>query len=495
MLQPDSYDIVPFERQRVVHLTAEYWPFARTGGLAEAVRGLAEYQVRVGQDVAIVMPLYRSVREHTDRLSPVTERFTVPIGDHVENARVYRYTGTDSGVRVFFVENDVHFNREGLYGTEYGDYPDNLRRCAFLCRAALQVLPTLVPNAAILHAHDWHTALSMPYLRYSFAGQPFYDRLGAVLSVHNAAYQGHFPDVALSAVGLPPSMYDWRIMEWYGRMNVLKGGLSFTDLATTVSPTHAAELRTPGGGFGLHDHFIGLGDRFVGVLNGIDYVIWDPGEDREITAQYTVDHLAPKRGCKTALQRAYGLPRRARTPVFVMSARLVEQKGFDLVLEPGLLAQFDAQFIFLGRGDLRYERLLSELASTLPDRVKVPLTFTERLEHRLLAGADLLLMPSQFEPCGLTQMRAQRYGVLPLARRVGGLSDTIADGETGFLFDEYRPTGLARALRRAIVQYQDREAWTALMTKAMRQDFSWGPSASRYQELYHRASARARRQR
>ncbi len=493
MIRANSYGIVPFRDRTVVHLTAEYWPFARTGGLAEAVRGLAEYQIRVGQDAAIIMPLYRSVRDFTDQVTPTMEPFAVPVGDHVEEARLYRYTGTDTQVRVFFVEHDGHFDRDGLYGTEHGDYPDNLRRCAFLCRAALHALPTLVPNCAILHAHDWHTALVMPYLRYTFAGQPSYDRLGAVLSVHNAAYQGHFPEHAVQSIGLPPSMYDWRIMEWYGRMNVLKGGLSYTDLATTVSPTHAAELRTPDGGFGLHDHFIGLGDRFVGILNGIDYAIWDPGTDRDITAQYRIDHLAPKRGCKTALQRVYGLPRRSRTPVFVMSARLVEQKGFDLILEPGLLAQFDAQFIFLGRGDVHYERLLQELASALPDKVAVPLDFTERLEHRLLAGADALLMPSQFEPCGLTQMRAQRYGVLPVARRVGGLSDTIVDGETGFLFDEYRPTGLARALRRAIAQYHDREAWTAMMTKAMRQDFSWGPSAARYQEVYHRASARARR--
>ncbi len=493
MHRANSYGIVPFRGRTVVHLTAEYWPFARTGGLAEAVRGLAEYQVRVGQDVAIVMPLYRSVRAFTDHMTPVVEAFPVSVGDHVEEARLFRYAGTDTGVRVFFVEHDGHFDRDGLYGSEHGDYPDNLRRCAFLCRATLQALPSLVPNAAILHAHDWHTALAMPYLRYTFAGQPYHDRLGAVLSVHNAAYQGHFPEPAVQSAGLPPSMYDWRVMEWYGRMNVLKGGLSYADLATTVSPTHAAELRTPDGGFGLHDHFIGLGDRLVGILNGIDYAIWDPGKDRGVTAQYTVDHLAPKRGCKAALQRAYGLPRRSRTPLFVMSARLVEQKGFDLILEPGLLAQFDAQFIFLGRGDAHYERMLQDLAGSLPDKVVVPLEFTERLEHRLLAGADALLMPSQFEPCGLTQMRAQRYGVLPVARRVGGLGDTIIDGETGFLFDEYRPSGLARALRRAIALYHDRESWTAMMMKAMRQDFSWGPSAARYQEVYHRASARARR--
>ena len=482
------YDFTPVDGS-VVHLTAEYWPFARTGGLAEAARGLAEYQQRLGQPAFVVMPLYRAVRDVTDALLPVTGEFTVTVGDRDETAAVYRYSGGGGGPAVFFVDHPEYFGREGLYGELGTDYPDNPRRFAFFCRAAMDALPRLAPDARVVHAHDWHTALSLCYLRYFHAGDPFYDALGTVLSVHNAAYQGYFAADTMREIGMPWSLFDWRYFEWYGQVNVLKGGLSFADLAITVSPTHAIELRTPDGGFGLHDHFIALSDRFLGILNGIDYTLWDSTVDPYITAHYSVADLVPKRRNKTALQRTYGLPRRSRTPLFVMSARLVEQKGLDLILEPGLLLQFDAQYIFLGRGEPRYEAALTELARLAPDRVAVPLDFNERLEHRLLAGADALLMPSQFEPCGLTQMRAQRYGVVPVARRVGGLSDTVDDGVTGFLFDEYRPAGLGRALRRTIEAYHRPSYWSSLQMRGMQQDFSWASSAARYQEVYHRATA------
>lgn len=475
-----------------MHLTAEYWPFARTGGLAEAVRGIAEHQTRSGQAATVFMPLYNTVREHTDLLRPATPPFVVEIADRQERGRVYSYAGDDVGPRVLFIEHSEYFDRPGIYNEKGTDYPDNPRRFAFFCRAALQVLPQIVPNASVVHAHDWHTALANPYLRHTHAGDPFYDRLATVLSAHNAAYQGYFDPSIIPDVGLPWSMYDWRLMEWYGHANVLKVGLAFADMATTVSPTHAAELRTPGGGFGLHDHLIAMGDRFVGIINGIDYQIWDPCSDPHITATYCVNDLTPKKRCKTALQRAYGFPRRLRTPVIAMSARLVEQKGFDLILAPGLLERLGAQFVFIGRGSPRYETALSEVARRAPDRIAVPLTFTEHLEHRLLAGADMLLMPSQFEPCGLTQMRAQRYGTLPIARGVGGLRDTIEDGLTGFLFDEYRPEALGVALRRALKEYWERNTWLALANCAMQLDHSWGPSAARYQELYHRAVARRR---
>ena len=483
-----SYELRPVDGS-VVHLTAEYWPFARTGGLAEAVRGLAEHQTRFGQSTAVIMPLYAAVRDVTDAMVPATEEFTVAVGSQVETARVWQYMASGAGPAVFFVEHEGYFGRGGLYGELGADYPDNPRRFAFFCRAAIQALPRLLPNARIVHAHDWHTALSLPYLRHFHDGEAYYDALGTVLSVHNAAYQGYFPADTMLAVGLPRSLYDWRYFEWYGQTNILKGGLAFADVAITVSPTHAAELRTPDGGFGLHDHFIAMGDRFLGILNGIDYTLWNPASDPYLTAMFSTPDLSPKRRNKTSLQRTHGLPRRSRTPLFVMSARMVEQKGFDLILEPGLLTQFDAQFIFLGRGEPRYESALTELARMAPERVAVPLDFNERLEHRLLAGADALLMPSQFEPCGLTQMRSQRYGAVPVVRRVGGLTDTVVDGITGFVFDEYRPAGLERALRRAIQAYHRRSPWSSLGTEGMRQDFSWGPSAARYQASYHRAAA------
>jgi starch synthase len=483
----------------VVHLTAEYWPFARTGGLGEAVSGLATFQAIAGMPTTVLLPLYRQVRATTPSLERAGPPFTVTIGGQTETAWLYRVEevagggarepGGRGGPEVFFVEHPDFFDRAGIYGDDTGDYPDNARRFAFFCLAALTVLPLVAPEAQVVHAHDWHTALAPVYLRTMFAGDPFYDRLATVLSVHNAGFQGHFPRETLEPLGLSLEFYDSHHFEWYGRMNALKGGLSFSDMAVTVSPTHAQELRTPEGGFGLHDTFTELGDRLVGILNGIDADAWNPETDPHLVANYTADDLAGKGRCKAALQRAYGLAQVAQTPLFGMSARLVSQKGLDLVLGADLLGMSDAQFIFLGSGEHRYHAALTELAAANPERVAVEFAFTDHLEHRLLAGADLLLMPSLYEPCGLTQMRAQRYGAIPVARRVGGLQDSIVDGETGVLFTEYSPAALEQAVGRILESYRDRAVWRTMMQRAMAQSFGWDGSAARYLDVYRRALA------
>jgi starch synthase len=473
---------------RIVHVAAEYWPFARTGGLAEAVRGLAEYQVAAGLPVTVIIPLHRSVREHGTALEPVGRSFGFAIGGRWEEARLYRATGGEATPDIWFIEHQGYFDRPEIYG-EGSDYPDNPRRFAFFSRAVLEALPRIAPDAGILHAHDWHTTFSVIYLRQTYAGKQAYDRIGTVVSVHNAGFQGHFSFATLAEVGLPASLYDWRLMEWYGHVNVLKGGLALCDMAMTVSPTHAAELRTPEGGFGLQEHFTALGDRFVGILNGIDDVFWNPASDPYITPHFGPDDRSPKARCKASAQRSYKLPQRKRVPLVAMTARLVEQKGLDLILADDLLLDMDAQYVFLGRGEPRYELALADLAARAPDQVAVPLLFTERAEHRLLAGADILLMPSQYEPCGLTQMRAQRYGALPVVRRVGGLKDTVTDGVSGFLFDGYRPEAFDAALRRAIACYHQPADWNRMLDVAMRLDHSWGPSAERYQAAYARAYA------
>jgi starch synthase len=285
-------------------------------------------------------------------------------------------------------------------------------------------------------------------------------------------------------------LYVPRVFEWYGRMNLLQGGLAYSDAAVTVSPTHARELCTPEGGFGLHEMFTAMGDRLVGILNGIDADLWNPATDSVISANYSPTESAGKHACKAALQRATGLPERADVPLFGMSARLVSQKGLDIVLAADLLALPDLQLVFLGAGEHRYQHALAELARANPDRVAVEFNFTDRLEHRLLAGADALVMPSLYEPCGLTQMRAQRYGTIPIARRVGGLADSIADGVTGLLFDEYSAAGLTGAFERALHLYHQPAKWRALARRAMAQPLGWQTSAGRYQEVYARALAR-----
>jgi starch synthase len=340
----------------------------------------------------------------------------------------------------------------------------------------------------VLHPHDWQAALAPVYLRTHYAGHPYYDAVACVLSVHNAGYQGLFGPEILDSIDLPSSVFTWDRLEYYGKVNWLKGGLSYADWVTTVSPTHAHELRTPAGGFGLHHWFIAMGSRLVGILNGIDQALWDPSRDPDAPARFDVDDLSGKRVCKTRLQEAAGLPANPDVPLVGMTARLARQKGFDLILGDGLLYRTGpAQFIFLGEGDPGYMRQLREVADQIPDRVAAFFDFNEQREHLLLSGADMLLMPSLYEPCGLTQMRAQRYGALPVVRRVGGLSDTVDDQETGFVFDEYTSGALEVGLRRAFAAYDDREAWEHQMREAMTRDFGWDRSARRYLELYQAA--------
>jgi starch synthase len=472
----------------VVHVTAEYHPYARTGGLAEAVSGLASFQRAAGLDVAAILPLYRTVRDADPDLEPVGQPFLVPMGSHSEEARIFRAAGPRAGPQVFFVEHLDYFNRPGIYGENAIDYPDNARRFAFFALAAITALPRLVPGPIVLHAHDWHTALSLVYLRRMMQDRYSADAT-AVLSVHNPGYQGHFPPDVMPQIGLPWELYNWTQLEWYGKVNFLKGGLAFADFVTTVSPKQAEELRTAGGGFGLHDVFTWLADRLVGVLNGIDQRTWDPATDSLITAQYASANLEGKRRCKAALQRSFGLPQRRKVPLFGMTGRMVTQKGLDLILQSDELLSLDAQFVFLGSGEQKYETALVELASSAPDRVGVQLDFTDRLEHRLMAGADLFLMPSLYEPCGLTQMRAQRYGAPPIVRNVGGLADTVTDEITGFAFETYTPDAFQEAAFRALEWFRQPAKWQSVVRQGMASDFSWERSVATYIDVYRRALA------
>ena len=475
----------------IVHITAEYFPYARTGGLAEAVAGLANFQHAAGLPVTAMLPLYRTVRDEDPDLEPVGQPFVVPLGTRNEEARIFRVSGPQTGPQVYFVEHHDYFTRHGIYGEAGGDYADNHRRFAFFALAALMALPRLVQGPILLHAHDWHTALAPVYLRTILAEERWARATTSVVSVHNPGYQGHFGPEVMPEIGLPWEVYNWQQLEWYGKVNFLKGGVVFADAVSTVSPTQARELRTPGGGFGLHHLFGMLGDRLVGVINGIDQRIWNPATDTQITAQYSAEKLEGKRRCKAALQRSFGLPQRRRAPLFGLTGRLVQQKGLDLILGARDLLGSDAQFVFLGSGDPRYEHALVELATAAPNRIGVQLDFTDRLEHRLMAGADIFLMPSLYEPCGLTQMRAQRYGAPPIVRRVGGLADTVDDGVTGFAFDGYTPDAFQDAGFRALRGYAETAKWTAMIRQGMARDFSWERSVDQYLEVYRRAVAYA----
>lgn len=478
---------------RVVHLVAELAPFARSGGLGEAVASLARFQSASGVSTAILMPLYDRVKEVAADIEPVGDAFHVDVGPRREIVRLWKHAPRAgdplAGTDVYFLQADEYFARPHIYGPPGSDYLDNARRYACFTRGAIAMLPMIAPAAPVLlHAHDWHTALAPVYLRFT-APPPNVGPVKCVFTVHNAGFQGHFPPATLPDIGLPASLFNMRQLEWYGVVNLLKGGLVFSDMVTTVSPTHAHELRTGAGGFGLDGMFVALRDRFVGILNGIDQAVWDPAADPILPVNYSLENLNGKVYCREALQRETGLRPTDEMPIVAMSARLVSQKGLDLILGDPSYFAIDAQFLFLGSGEPRYEQALSAIADRAPNRIVVETNFSDELEHRLLAGADVCLMPSQYEPCGLTQMRAQRYGTIPVARRVGGLADTIVDGETGFLFDDYTPADFMRAVMRAVDQFEEPDGWLEMIRSAMALDFGWEKSAARYLSVYQRVMA------
>lgn len=479
----------------VVHLTVELAPIARTGGLGEVVSSLAAYQAQAGLHVAIVMPLYRQVRDQFPDLEPLDDPFVTEVASREHGTQLYKLPdarvaeaigmrGATALPSVYFIDNRDFFDRPGIYGDVHGSYGDSARRYAFFCAAAVKLLPRLTSAPAILHAHDWHTGLALAYLRTWYADSPWHREVATVLTVHNAGYQGHYDAGTMLDVGLPMSLYNFTQFEWYGRMNLLKGGMAFADAVTTVSMTHADELRTAEGGFGLHGSFLAKGDRFTGILNGIDQTRWAPDRDADIPVPFSREDLGGKAACRLALQRDLGLAERTDVPIFVMTARLVQQKGLELVLENPWIFNADAQWIFLGNGDPRYVAGLRALAMRHPDRIVLDTEFSDAKEHRLMAGGDVLLMPCLYEPCGLTQMRAQRYGTVPLVRRVGGLADTVHDGVTGFVFDEFSATAFAEAVARAVIAYRDRDQWFRMMRDGMARDFGWERSEERYRDVY-----------
>jgi starch synthase len=479
----------------IVHLTVELAPIARTGGLGEVVTSLAAYQAAAGLNVSIVMPLYRQIREQFPDLEPVDGPFAVEVAYRAHGAQLYKLPvesareiiamrGNAAPPAVYFIDNRDFFDRPGIYGDAAGSYGDSARRYAFLGAAAMKVLPRIAATPVLLHAHDWHTCLALAYLRTWYADSAYHQDVATVLTVHNAGFQGHYPPDTMADVGLDPRLYNFAQFEWYGRVNFLKGGIAFADGVTTVSMTHADELRTPEGGFGLHENFQLKGDRFIGILNGIDQTRWDPASDPDIAAPFSREDIGNKAVCRQALQRALGLAERPEVPIFVMTARLVQQKGLDLILENPWIFNADAQWVFLGNGDQRYVDGLRAIAARHPDRVFIDTDFSDEKEHDMMAGGDILLMPCRYEPCGLTQMRAQRYGTVPLVRRVGGLADTVHDGITGFVFSDFSASAFAEAIARAIVTYRDRDQWFRMMRDAMARDFGWERSEERYRDLY-----------
>ena len=474
---------------RVVMLAPEVHPYAKTGGLADVLAALPAALNRIGVEVSVCLPAYRTALRALGPL-PVILRLHAPVSSRMEPAEILAVP--NAPVPTFLVRADRFFDRDGLYGVGGRDYDDNAERFAFFCRAALEWLRHASPAPDILHMHDWQTALVPAFLRATADLYPELAAVRTVQTVHNLAYQGRFPSEEWHLLNLDPRHFVPDGLEFFGDINYLKAGLLFADAITTVSPRYAEEIQTPSFGSGLDGVLRMRADRLRGILNGVDDAAWNPASDPFVPAHYDQGDLRGKARCKAALQADLGLAVSPEPALLAVVSRLAEQKGLELLgaVLPGLLKTRAVQFVALGSGDARYEELLIDLAGQFPGQVEVRIGFDEPLAHRIEAGADVFLMPSRFEPCGLNQLYSLRYGTVPVVHATGGLDDTVVEFDarmglgTGFKFTPYTEEAFLAALRRAIDTRRDAATWQRLVTNGMSQDFSWQRAAREYARLY-----------
>jgi starch synthase len=474
---------------KILFVSPEGLPFSKTGGLADVVEALPRSLVESGHQVCVLLPRYKG----NQAARTVVPSLSIPLGSMMRFPAISE-AGTFEGVRYYFVDDPEYFQREKLYGDKSGDYPDNARRFGELSRAAIEFTKQVwMPD--VLHCHDWQAALVPIYLRTLYARDRSLAALPVVFTVHNLGYQGLFPRTTLAEIGLPEDLFRIDALEYYGKVNLLKGALIFSDYLTTVSRKYAKEIQTPEYGCGLEGVIRSRGNRVMGILNGVDYTQWNPETDTNIVATYSAKLMDGKKLCKKDLLSTFQLPaENMARPVIGMVSRFVDQKGFDLIAETAAeLMKEDFALVALGNGDAKYEKLFQELAVKYPSRVGVKIAYDNVVAHKIEAGADMFLMPSQYEPCGLNQIYSLRYGTVPVVRATGGLDDTVEAFDaktgkgTGFKFEAYEGAALVKCIREALAAYSDLRQWRSLQANGMAKDFSWKASAAEYVKLYEAA--------
>jgi starch synthase len=474
---------------KILFVSSEGLPYSKTGGLADVVEALPKALVEMGHEVAVLLPRYRGNKI----ASTVVPSLTISLGDRLRFPSIVEGRAV-SNVRYFFADDPEFFDREQLYGDKSGDYPDNAERFAEFSRVAIELAKRVwMPD--VIHCHDWQASLVPVLLRTQHANDPLVGSLPVVLTIHNLAYQGTFPQPALRKIGLPDNLFTMDALEFYGKINYLKGGLIFSDYLTTVSKRYAKEIQTPEYGCGLEGVIRNRGDRLIGILNGVDYAIWSPEADTLIAQNYSAQNLDGKRACKKELLESFKLPAQGiERPVIGIVSRFADQKGFDLIAQiSGDLMKEDVTIVALGTGQPEHEKLFKQLAEKYPAKFSVKVGFDNALAHKIEAGSDMFLMPSRYEPCGLNQIYSLRYGTVPVVRATGGLDDTVQNFDprtrqgTGFKFEPYDGHALLECVRAALKVYRDMKAWRVVQANGMAKDFSWKASAAAYVTLYEAA--------
>ena len=475
----------------ITFAASEGVPYSKTGGLADVVGALPKTLAALGHEMIVFLPKYKQSRLKQEHV--VIPNLSIPMADHLLFCQIVD-GGKHDGVQFYFVDHPEFTFRDGLYGDSRGDYPDNAERFTIFCRAVIEASKRLGPPD-IFHVHDWQTSLIPVLLRNQYAYDTDFSRTGTVLTIHNIGYQGIFPKSVMPKLLLPWTLFTMDRLEFYDKVNFLKGGIVYSDYVTTVSRTYAREIQTKQYGFGLADTVRAKRDRVVGVVNGVDYGEWNPETDRYIPATFSTSDLSGKTKCKLALLDEYGIPKqKADWPVVGVISRFAAQKGFDLMEAalPQLLTE-DLVLLVLGTGDVHFESMFRTLHKRFPDRLCVKIAYDNRLAHLVQAGSDIFLMPSHYEPCGLTQIYSMRYGTVPVVRATGGLEDTIEQWNaktgkgTGFKFTGYTAPELRVAMHEALVTFQKQTEWKQLILNGMRQNFSWEEPAREYSVVYEKA--------
>lgn len=479
---------------RILFVASEGLPFSKTGGLADVIEALPRALVGLGYEVAVVLPRYRGTKVNSVILPSVT----IPMGGTRLRFPSIADGAIIGGVRYFFVDDPAYFDRDDLYGGVGGDYPDNAERFSEFSRAAVEIAKH-VWRPDVIHCHDWQSALLPLFLRTSYSDDPLVRDLPVVFTIHNMGYHGLFGREVLDRAGIPAGVFHLGGIEFYGSVNFLKGGLIFSDYLTTVSRKYAQEIQTREFGYGLDGVVRGRTDRLVGILNGVDYSLWNPERDKLIAAKYSAKDLSGKQLCKQALLQLFHFPPEyAAKPIIGIVSRFADQKGFDLLAETAhQLLHEDLLLVVLGTGDRKYEELFRALAAAHPGRVGAKIAYDNAIAHQIEAGADMFLMPSRYEPCGLNQIYSLKYGSVPIVRATGGLDDTIEAFDiehgtgTGFKFEAYSGAAMIRSIRQALHLFMDERIWRRIQLNGMAKDFSWKASAVEYVKVY--AAARTAR--